>query len=103
MQKIYNKIANNKALKIIITSFLFIAILCYFTFIQYESIVYNNRVSSVKKEIKELITKVNKLKDKETLLESNINTSNSELEALKATLSTLQNDLKAANDKLNSL
>jgi septal ring factor EnvC (AmiA/AmiB activator) len=103
MKKRYNIITDNKILKIMITFFLIAAILCYFAFIQYENIIYNNKVNSIKTDIKELTIKVNELKDKEDLLETNVNTTNSQLEVLKTTLSTLQNDLKVATDKLNSL
>lgn len=101
--KIYNKINNSKSLKVIIITCLIIISLAYFTFAQYETIMYNKSVNNVKEEIKELTTKINSLKDKETLLENNINATNSELETLKNSLTTLQNDLKTATDKLNSL
>jgi septal ring factor EnvC (AmiA/AmiB activator) len=80
-----------------------IMIVGYFTFVQYNNIIYNINLNNTKKEMNELNKKIDELIKQEKLLETNVNTSDIELKELQSNLTTLQNDLKTATDKLNSL
>lgn len=89
-----------KIIGIIVGSLLVVG---YFCFIQIQHINYINKLNSIKKDIVDITTQINNLKEQELLLETDINTNNEELQALKNNLVTLQTNLQTAIEKLNSL